>query len=320
MPLVKSTYQAPFLLKNGHLATIYASAFRKVQGVTQHRKRLNLKDGDFLDLDWSFAPTSTNKVVVLLHGLEGNAQRPYMLGAAKEFNTANFDVCAVNYRGCSGSPNRHYASYHSGAVNDVHALITHIIQQNKYQNIYAMGFSLGGNLILKYVATAAPLPRQLKRVVAISVPCDLEDTCNQLLLPKNRLYAQRFKKSLIGKLRKKQQQFSNTISQKSIKGIKTLRDFDEVYTAPAHGFANAAAYYRQCSCLPQLTQLKLPSLIINAKNDSFLGANCYPYKTAKQTNNFYLETPKHGGHVSFLLPGNITYAEKRAVQFFNMPL
>ncbi|AEM70183.1 alpha/beta hydrolase fold protein [Allomuricauda ruestringensis DSM 13258] len=317
MPQVTSDYTPPFLFKNGHFATIYSGIIRSVNGVVQKRERLTLSDGDFLDMDWSDSQTPTQKLVVLLHGLEGDAQRPYITGSAKILNQNGYDACAVNYRGCSGEPNKMYRSYHSGATEDLIEVLDHILNTRNYSEIYLKGFSLGGNLLLKYLGEENNIPKELKGAVAVSVPCNLYDSCQQLLSPKNMLYAIRFKGNLLGKLRQKQQMFPEKISEADIKKIKTLKDFDDIYTSKAHHFKDALDYYHKCSSLQFLSNIKVPSLIINAKNDSFLGPECYPIKETTNNHSLYLETPTYGGHVGFWGKKNITYTEKRALDFFN---
>ena len=316
MPLVPSDYRPPFLFRNGHFSTIYSGIFRKVHGVVQLRERLELVDGDFLDLDWSESVIPTNKMVILLHGLEGDAQRHYIVGSAKRMNQSGFDVCAVNFRGCSGESNRLYPSYHSGATKDLDAVLQHIIGRGSYQQINILGYSLGGNLALKYLGEGNQIPEALKSVVAVSVPCDLKDACHQLLQPKNVLYAQRFKRHLLEKLKEKQKRFPDRIGTKQIEAVVTLKDFDDTYTAPAHGFKDAMDYYAKCSCKQFLDQISIPALILNAKNDSFLGADCYPLEEARANPLVYLEMPDFGGHVGFWGRQNVSYAEQRALSFF----
>lgn len=316
MPLLNSNYDPPLFFKNGHLSTIYAGLLRKVPDLVQERDRLTLTDGDFLDLDWSYSTEPTKKVVVLLHGLEGNAQRAYIKGAAKALVKADFDVCAVNFRGCSGELNKTYRSYHSGATEDLKSVLDHVQNLKKYTEIYLKGFSLGGNLALKYLGEGNALPSELKGAVAISVPCQLGDSLTQLLANKNLAYAARFKKNLVGKLKEKQHLFPEKISDADIKKVITLKDFDDIYTSRAHGFTDAMDYYKQCSSLQFLKNIEIPSLIINAQNDSFLGEACYPIEEAKYSKHVFLEVPKYGGHVGFYGPDNITYTEGRAVEFF----
>ncbi|SNY94772.1 YheT family hydrolase [Flagellimonas pacifica] len=316
MPQVPSNYLPPLFFRNGHLATIYCGLFRKVNGVIQTRERLTLSDGDFLDLDWSKSSSKTKKLVILLHGLEGDGQRPYITGSAKLFNQNGFDACAVNYRGCSGEPNITYRSYHSGATEDLAEIVHHILSNKNYSEIYLKGFSLGGNLALKYLGDGNVVPKEVKGAVAISVPCSLKDSCNQLLSNENILYARRFKKHLIAKLRQKQPMFPDLITNSAIKSIKTLKDFDDIYTSKAHNFKDALDYYTKCSSLQFLPNISVPSLIINAKDDSFLGNDCYPIIEAEKNKNLYLETPKYGGHVGFWGKQNVTYTEQQALKFF----
>lgn len=316
MPLVPSNYRPPFLFRNGHFSTIYSGLIRRVNGLVQKRERIDLADGDFLDLDWSESQLPTNKVVLLMHGLEGDAQRHYITGTAKHFIHYEFDACAINFRSCSGEPNRLYRSYHSGATEDLIAVIDHVLANKKYDEIYLIGYSLGGNLALKYLGEGNSIPKEVKAAVGISVPCDLYSACEELLQPKNRLYAQRFKKRLVAKLKVKQALFPDKISRKEIKGIVTLKDFDDVYTGPAHGFDDAMDYYKKCSCKQFLPNITVPCLILNAKNDSFLGASCYPFPEAKSNFNLHLEMPDFGGHVGFWGKENVSYAEERALAFF----
>ncbi|MBC8766668.1 alpha/beta fold hydrolase [Arenibacter sp. BSSL-BM3] len=315
MPIIPSLYNPPFLFKSGHFSTIYSGMIRKVIGLTQERERLELGDGDFMDLDWSYADTPTSELVILLHGLEGNAQRPYITGSAKQLNVNGIDACAVNYRGCSGETNRLFRSYHSGATEDLEAVINHILKLNKYTRIYLKGFSLGGNMTLKYLGEGRLLPKEIKGAIAISAPVNLHSSLIELLKPKNIMYAQRFKKHLIEKLRAKQLLFPTMISDTDIAKINTLKDFDDIYTSKAHGFKNAIDYYQKSSSLQYIPAIKTPTLIINAKNDSFLGEQCYPSREAELNKSVQFEQPLYGGHVGFYDQKNITYTEKRALKF-----
>ncbi len=317
MPVIPTTYNPPFLLKNGHFSTILAGIARKINDFHQKRERIELLDGDFLDLDWSFSATPAHKVVILLHGLEGNAQRSYITGSAKEFNRNGLDACAVNFRGCSGTANRLFRSYHSGVTEDLKIVIEHILTTKKYSEIYLKGFSLGGNVVLKYLGEGNTIPKAIKAAIAISVPCSLHSSSKQLHMPKNYLYAVRFKKHLVAKLREKQILFPDKVSDADIKNVRALQDFDDIYTSRAHGFKDALDYYEKCSSRQFLSQITTPSLIINAQNDSFLGPECYPKHEAEHNKKLYLEMPGHGGHVGFSGANNISYTEKRALDFCN---
>lgn len=317
MPIISSNYKPPILFKNGHFSTIYAGIWRKIDDFKQKRERIELPDGDFLDLDWSFSNTPTQKVTILIHGLEGNAQRAYIVGSAKQLNINGYDVCAINLRTCSGEPNRLYRSYHSGATEDLDAVIKYILENKSYSEIYIKGFSLGGNLTLKYLGEGRDIPKEVKAAMAVSVPCNLHSSCKELLKPKNIPYAIRFKKNLVGKLKEKQKLFPDKITDADIKNVITLKDFDDIYTSKAHGFKDALDYYETCSALQFLPNINIPALILNAENDSFLGSECFPFKEAKNNDSLYLEVSKYGGHVGYYGARNITYSEKRVIKFFN---
>lgn len=315
MPIIESTYKPPFWAKKSFVSTVFSGLARSVNGVVQTRERIELTDGDFIDVDWSYAKSPSDKVIILLHGLEGNAQRPYITASAKLFNANGVDACAVNFRGCSGEPNRLYRSYHSGATEDLEAVINHISEQDKYSEIYIKGISLGANMALKYAGERESLPKEIKAIVAVSSPCYLKGSCDALMSLKNRHYAIRFLAHLKDKLKPKLEQFPQDISVADFNSIKTLVDFDDIYTSKAHGFKNALDYYEQSSSLQYLPNITIPTLIINSLNDSFLSAECYPVKEAKQNPNLYLEMPKYGGHVGFIDKGNLYYNEKRALEF-----
>jgi len=315
MPIVQSTYKAPYFFRKGFVSTVYSGLFRNVNGLQQERERIELTDGDFLDLDWSFAKAKTNKLIIVLHGLEGNAQRPYMTGTAKLFTENNIDAVCVNFRGCSGEPNRKYYSYHSGATQDLHEVVQHIIESKHYSEIYIKGFSLGGNVTLKYLGERDNVPSQIKAGIAVSVPCFLKGSALELHTFKNILFHDRFKRYLVERLKLKQKQYPDKLKIEDINSIKTLNDFDNIYTSKAHGFIDAQDYYEKSSSLQFLNNIKTPTLIINALNDSFLSPECYPVKEAKNNSNLHLEMPNYGGHVGFVKLNKFYYNETRALDF-----
>ncbi|WP_411894911.1 YheT family hydrolase [Winogradskyella sp. A2] len=317
MPVIESNYKPPFWAKKSFVSTVFSGLARQVKGLEQTRERIDLTDGDFLDLDWSYANKPSNRVIILLHGLEGHAQRPYVTGPAKLFNDNDVDACAVNFRGCSGEPNKLYRSYHSGATEDLEAVINHILSLNRYQSIYIKGISLGANMALKYAGEREKTPKELKAIIAVSAPCDLKGSCDELLSLKNKHYAIRFLDHLKKKLKPKLNQFPERLSVTDFNSIKSLIDFDHVYTSKAHGFVDAFDYYNKASSAQFLSNIKVPSLVLNALNDSFLSPECYPVKEAKQNPNLYLEMPKYGGHVGFIDKNNIYYNEQRALDFVN---
>ena len=297
------------------LVTIYSARLRRLKMIPYQRERVNLPDGDFIDLDWSFSNQKTKKCIILLHGLEGSSHSRYNLALVKLFNTHGFDACAVNFRGCSGEPNLNYICYHSGKTDDVEYIVNQIVAKEKYEQLLLHGVSLGGNVLLKYLGEKHDFPVQIKTAMAVSTPCDLAGSSQKLLKLRNRIYTQNFTRQLKQKLQNKQQQFPEMADNISLKTIKNVFDFDEVYTSKAHGFADAEDYYQKSSSLQFLAHIRIPTLLLNAQNDSFLSTDSFPYDMAQDHEFLYLETPKYGGHVAFWQSGGIYYNEQRALEF-----
>ena len=317
MPVIQDSYTPPPIFKNNHFNTIYAAKIRTVTGLRYERERINLQDGDFLDIDWSFSQSEkkSTQVVLLFHGLEGHAKRPYMAGTTKILNGNGFDCAAVNLRGCSGETNLKLRSYHSGATEDVSDVVDYITRKTTYDQLFLCGFSLGGNLVLKYLGENRKRPDSIKAGVAVSTPVDLYDSLEALQQKQNWVYRWSFLKGLRGKYKQKMEQYPENLSVADYKKIRSLRLFDELYTAPANGFKDALDYYKKSSSKPVLTHIDIPALILNAQDDSFLNAKCYPVKEARQNPNLFLEMPKRGGHVGFMTLGTHTYCEKRTLDF-----
>lgn len=327
MPIISSSYRARGLFKDAHFSTIYSAKVRLVRSITQHRERVTLPDGDFIDIDWSYttprdhynhtaqSAPNVNKVVLLFHGLEGNAQRPYVTGLAKLLNNHGYDAAAVNFRGCSGSKNRLYRSYHSGETGDMRFLIKYMIAAG-YDKVTLYGVSLGGNAVLKYLGEQQEIPPEVVCASCIGVPSDLKASLEQLDQAKNIVYRTSFLVHLRAKYRKKMVDFPDKMNWEEYRKIDTLQRFDDLYTAPAHGFNDALDYYAKASSFKYLDKITIPTLILNAKNDSFLHGNCYPTQQALHSPFLYLEMPDHGGHVGFYKAGDYYYNETRTLEFF----
>ena len=266
MPLIEpSRYRAPFWLPGGHLQTIYPALFRRPQRVTARAERLELEDGDFLDLEW--ADRGRRRLAVLSHGLEADAGTGYIQGMAGALVRRGWDVLAWNFRGCSGEPNRKLRMYHSGATEDLHAVVSHAIETHPAEAIALIGFSLGGNLTLKYLGESPSLlPSRLRGAVAFSVPCDLACSSRQLSLPSNRIYMERFLRAMRAKVREKKRRFPERIDLTGIERIRTFGEFDGRFTAPLHGFRDAEDYWKRNSSRQFLSQIRLPTLLVNAVN------------------------------------------------------
>jgi predicted alpha/beta-fold hydrolase len=320
MPLINPQYDPKGWFKNGHFSTIYSAKIRRGPILEFQRDRLTLSDGDFLDLDWSFAKTDAHErkksVVILLHGLEGNAQRSYIRGQAATLLAQGFDVCAMNFRGCSGSDNLKLQSYNAGKTEDLDEVVTHIAQLNRYSKIYAVGFSLGGSLLLNYLGNKKGDYRQIHKAAAVSTPLDLSASIQRLSHWDNRAYQWVFLSTLKAKYRQKQRVYPMDLSLDAPRAMTSLKDFDNLYTAPVHGYVNAEDYYQKNSPVNTLESVEQPVLILNASNDSFLSELCLPISLAQRSKNIYLEAPKYGGHVGFYLPSGPYYNETRVSEFF----
>jgi uncharacterized protein len=317
MPLIPSSYQdSPFYLFNGHLQTIVPGVLRRSPAVHYRRERIFTADGDFLDLDWS--PAQGKALAIISHGLEGSSDRPYIKGMVRAMNQAGIDALAWNYRSCSGESNKALRSYHMGATDDLHQVVEHVIRQHAYPVLYLIGFSAGGNITLKYLGEAPDtLPAPIKRAVVFSVPCDLKSCSATLSRPENRIYLNRFLKSLKRKLLLKARDFPDHLDLNGYEQLQSFPDFDNRYTAPLHGFKDADDYYERCSSRQFLPHIRIPTLLVNALNDPFLSQACFPEVEAAGNPHLYLEVPSAGGHVGFTQSfwANEYYSEKRAVEF-----
>ena len=306
-------YRAPYFLFNRHIETIYPSLIRKVESVVYKRERISTPDDDFLDLDWM--KRNSKKLIILSHGLEGNSQRSYIKGMANIFYNNGFDVLAWNFRGCSEEMNRKIRFYHSGATDDLDLIVNHSIS-NGYTEINLIGFSLGGNLTLKYLGEkSSALNPIIRKGIAFSVPLNLHTSCIEISKPSNWVYNNRFLNSLKKKVLNKSKQISE-LDPGAIPLIKSLLEFDNIYTAPIHGFRDAIDYYEQCSSIKFIESIERPTLVVNALNDPFLSGDCYP---SHLQNHKYLkfEFPERGGHVGFALfnQNGLYWSELRALQF-----
>jgi len=309
------SYKPVRFLAGKHLETILPGLLRSVKKINPVREKIPTPDDDFLELDWY--PKNSSVLAIISHGLEGNSDRAYMKGMAKIFNDNGYDALCWNYRGCGSSLNNTAKLYHSGATYDLKTVVTHSLSKG-YQQILLIGFSLGGNLTLKYAGEEGKLvDKRIKAVITFSVPLDLSAGCDQLAAPDNWLYSKRFIKKLKKKLLLKHLQFPDLIHINGLEKIKDLRSFDDKYTGPIHGFKNASEYYEASSALGFLKDIAVPTLIVNAKNDPFLPETCYPYKLTDTLTNITFETPDHGGHVGFMEINKQGYfwSEKRALSF-----
>jgi predicted alpha/beta-fold hydrolase len=288
--------------------------------VTNERERIRTPDEDFIDIDWARKPEAT-RLVVITHGLEGHSRSHYCQGMATAFQKAGWDALAWNFRGCSGEPNLQLRSYHSGATEELQIVLDHVFSNKAYQEIVLVGFSLGGNLTLKYLGDrGTSIDSRIKAAVCISVPCDLASSSRQLERYYNRIYMARFMRSLRSKIREKAERFPEQLSLEGLDKMRSFAEFDNAYTAPIHGFSGADDYWARCSSRPVLGRIVVPSLVINAKDDPFLSPLCYPLETVAENPYFKLETPQNGGHLGFVTFNRQReyWSESRTVAFISM--
>ncbi|WP_291322097.1 alpha/beta fold hydrolase [Desulfonatronospira sp.] len=319
MPVLPNPGYTPVhLLKYGHIHTVYPALFRPVPDTDPVRERIDTPDGDFLDIDWHLSLRSDKRTaVVISHGLEGNSRKKYPLGMARGLIRLGMDAVCMNFRGCSGTPNRLPRLYHSGVTDDLDTVIRHVIRQ-KYANIFLVGFSMGGNQLLKYLGEdPGQVPSQVRAAAAFSVPCDLSASSARLDSTISRIYVMYFMRSLKAKIRLKAEMFPRIYDARGLNRIRTFHHFDNRYTAPLNGFRNAEDYYAKASCLQFLKNIRVPSLLVQARDDPFLTPSCFPLEQASKNPCLFLEIPEYGGHVGFHLPGreNIYWSEYRAGEF-----
>jgi predicted alpha/beta-fold hydrolase len=316
MPILKSTYLPSFYFKNTHFNTIYKTLFFN-DTITYQRERIFTLDNDFLDLDFSKVGAKT--LVIAMHGLEGSSKSKYLIAVVKYLNACNMDCVALNFRGCSGEDNFQLYSYHSGKTDDLKFTIEHLITNYNYKNIILLGYSMGGNITLKYLGETPSIPHQIKGGIAISVPCDLAGSSQALAKSENKIYMNRFLKTLKNKTLIKLEKFpSATINKTAVLNAKNFNDFDTEVTAPLFGYKNATHYWQQCSSKQFIPSISKPTLLINAMDDTFLSESCYPVDEAKNNTYFNLETPKYGGHVGFnshIFKKGVFWSENRIFEF-----
>lgn len=339
---IKGTEQGPFLPPrhqfNGHLQTILP-AFRNIT-VPYVRQRINTPDGDFLDLDW-LKNVGNERLVILTHGLEGDSSRPYVTSAARYFYQRNWDVIAWNCRSCSGQMNLTPKLYSHGQSEDLATVVAHADQTGRYQQIVLIGYSMGGNLTLKYLGVAAgSQPASVTHGIAFSAPCRIEHSVDALEIPGNWLYKRKFYRSLLAKIQAKAAQFPELVGAKlgglpggskekaklqSSQGLgrkpkmPLWREFDRRYSAPLNGFATETEFYAYASAANFMAGTTVPVLLVNAINDPIIPPACTPLDLLGHHPLIHIEQPKLGGHVGFHLRGEkrFSWMEIRAAAFID---
>jgi predicted alpha/beta-fold hydrolase len=313
-------FQPAPLLVQPDAQTIFANLWRPRPGPPLKRVRWELEDGDFLDLDRAAGPTPEAPVAVLCHGLEGSSSAPYLRGLARALVARGLAVVALNFRTC-GEPNRLPRSYHSGETADLAEVVRRLLLERPGRPVVVAGFSLGGNVVTKWLGEHGDgLPAEVRGGAAISVPFDL-DACQRRIDGPGRvmwIYRERFLRRLRRKAALKARQFPGLFDAGALARASTFGEYDQLMTAPAHGFASRDDYYRRCSAGRFLDGIRRPYLALSSADDPMVPSESLPVAAARANPAVRLVITAHGGHTAFvdgtpLRPG--FWAERTAADF-----
>ena len=307
-------FQAPPWLRNAHMQTIWPLLIKGVPPLYR-RQRWDTPDGDFIDVDWVDGLPG-KPCVVLFHGLEGNSRSPYARRLMHAIHACGWHGVVVHFRGCSGEPNRLPRAYHSGDAAEADWILRRLHALD-WPALFAVGISLGGNVLLKWLAET-DAPSLLAAAAAVSAPHDLAAANAMLSQGMSRAYARHFLRSLIPKTLAKARRFPGLIDVERVRRSRTLGEFDDAATAPLHGFRDAADYYARASAGPLLGAINTPTLLVHAADDPFLPRSALPLARTLPT-AITLQILPHGGHVGFVQgawPGHIDWLPQRLLNYF----
>ena len=293
--IIPATFRPAWWLPGAHLQTVWPALMPRRWRVPIRRRRLELPDGDFIDVDWV---GEQGPIVVVLHGLGGSSTSHYVRGMLQALALQGWRAALMHFRGCSGEPNRLPRGYHAGESGDLNTFITMLRRSEPRTPLAVIGYSLGGNVVLKWLGEqghAAPV----SAAVAVSVPFDLANAAARVHQGFSRVYERRMLRSLQQLMRAKATRMPLPWDDKAIAAISSLREFDDRITAPLHGFHGADDYYARASCRPYLSAIDTPSLVIHALNDPFMSPTVVPGEHELSA-AMSLELSNHGGHVGFV--------------------
>lgn len=313
---MSESFKPAWWLSNKHLQTLWPTLCRRpIHDIAIARERFELPDGDFVDLDWS--GNGHGPIVIMLHGLEGSIDSPYAKGMLHAISKQGWRGVLMHFRCCSGERNRLPRTYHSGETGDINAVVTTLSQREPGVPMAALGFSLGGNVLLKWLGESGQ-SNVLKAAIAISVPFELHKSVNRINQGFSKLYQWHLLRSLYYKMQWKFREQSAPVIIPPLSDLHTIRDFDEAVTAPLHGFANAEDYYAKSSCRQYLRHIHVPTLVLQAKDDPFMTEDLLP-RLDELSSTITLELSEKGGHVGFVsgaLPWQAEYwLEQRVPRF-----
>lgn len=306
----------PWWLPGAHLQTIYP-LLRKPPALPLRREQLDTPDGDFIDLDWLDGASAEVPLLVLFHGLEGSSDSHYARSLLQAARQRGWRAVVPHFRGCSGRPNRLARAYHSGDSSEIDWILATLSRRNRAP-LFAVGVSLGGNALLKWMGEQEQAATHvLQAAVAICPPLDLTVSGHALGRGFNRIYTRHFLHTLKPKALAKLAADPQLFERERLLRARTLFEFDDVYTAPVHGFAGAADYWRRASSRPWLRGIRVPGLLLTAANDPFVPAQALP-TAAECSTSLLHEHTTDGGHVGFVsgaFPGSLCWLAQRSFDF-----
>jgi len=323
IPFYAEPYVAPKWLLGGNAQTIYPFFLPQKPLFVYRRVRWELNDGDFVDVDWLDGNTDA-PLVVIFHGLEGGSSSHYIISIKNVLQQYGWHSVVIHFRGCSGSPNRLPRAYHAGDSAEIDWMVKRIVQEYRQNNtsdqpVYAIGVSLGGNALLKWLGEQGEIAKSwLNGVAAISVPLDLAAAGKALDSGFNLAYTHHFLHTLKSKSFEKLEKFPGLFDAKALAKCRSIYDFDNIVTAPLHGFKNTDDYWQQSSSKQWLPHIQVPTLLINALNDPFMPASVLP-EINEVSVAVTREFPEAGGHAGFIqspFPGKLDWLPKRMLSFF----
>jgi hypothetical protein len=311
------SYRAPRWLPGGHAQTIWPLLI-KAAPPAYRRERWETPDGDFIDLDWIEAPMDV-PLVLLFHGLEGSSASHYATALMAALRVQGWAGAVAHFRGCSGEPNRLPRAYHSGDSAEIDWILHRLRAQHPARRLFAAGVSLGGNALLKWLGEQEAAAGQvIDAAAAVSAPLDLTVSGPHLGHGFNRVYTRHFLHTLKPAAAAKLARFPGLFDGARLARARDLHDFDDAVTAPLHGFRDVADYWRRASSKPLLPGIRVPTLVLNARNDPFLPAHALP-RQQEVSAAVTLELPEEGGHVGFVggaWPGRLDWLPLRLLRFF----
>lgn len=313
--MMHTNHSALAWMSNGHLQTIIPAKLLKKPKVIYRRERWATPDNDFIDLDFIDAPVDA-PLIILFHGLEGSSESHYALNLMSEVRDRGWAGVVVHFRGCSGELNHAPRFYHSGDSAEINWVMRRIYQENADRTIFACGVSLGGNALLRWLGESQHEADFIQAACAISAPLDLAKGGQTLQSGLNMFYTNMFLRTLKPKCLKKLTQYPGLFDRQKMLDAKTLYEFDNVVTAPLHGYKNTEDYWDRASAKHILQDITLPTLVLNAKNDPFLPGRYLPKVASPSVT---LEYPRHGGHVGFagIWSGNNRWLPKHILHYFS---